>query len=547
MNLLLPNYLFLIVATTSNLKRKTTNLVNNGCENSHIDLHQILHQKRSRSVMDKKSNSIKNQENDEGIINKELAIEVADCIRIESSSFGNTNAQVAEKFGLDEKKNQEPNKALDNKEIRLPSQTISNKTEDNLHIGVKNVLFDENIPIENKKTQDNTKQDINDLFDEYQGECFLKYRISAKITTIKRNDIIVMFKNLKNYAIPSAIENYDFKPFFKKINGEYITSIKKLLILENPKNNKEMIRYFSKIFCNLVVLNNLNTFTIKKEFVLLQLYVPELLPLIKYLNMKLKNQKDYNEDNFVEIIELNKKLKVFFDKFCNVLSENIKQKSEDNEKNKKDEIIVEMVKKEEEPTQLKAIYFESMKHKSMIFEFREIIVDLLKILKAAPKLITNYEFLLHIGKGKKDPENNSQYAYTKEIMFFIYFIINSDINNVEFMNKISYYNDLINGTTILSEQNLKDIWSLECYIRNNSTTLVCIDAFEFFLSKTTKPRLSDHIEDFEIEKTIKLYRSNFYYNSKKENANTVVFNKLTSPILLRLFYFLHQQNMITEL
>lgn len=178
----------------------------------------------------------------------------------------------------------------------------------------------------------------------------------------------------------------------------------------------------------------------------------------------------------------------------------------------------------------------------MIIKFRKIIEDLLEILNVTPLLKAHYESIIEISKKKQKTEKN--YQNTEEIFFFKYFIINYEGLNEQYMRTISNYLGKIDNNGKVAENHLKEMWEIAHYFRSESTKRSLIDAFELYLSTTNKPKISNYITNFEIGKGIIINGNNFYFYLKQEGTEWVYSEQLTLSTLLRLFFYLHQINMV---
>lgn len=270
------------------------------------------------------------------------------------------------------------------------------------------------------------------------------------------------------------------------------------------------------------------------------------MPLIKYLNKKCKNQNKYNEESGIKINKLNDDLENFFKEYHVALKNNINKRSNEIIKDKNaDEVKkvggnkkVHTIKR----TYLKHIIGDSEQYDSMIDTFRKIIRDLLNILEVKSELVKNYNFLIKLSDNKKShPKTGVQ--HTIEILFFIYFIINSDVENKIYMNKMTEFNEMIKPDKEVFDNRLLHKFSrLDSYLSAFTTAKVFLKAFWVFLS-TKKLNIADYIPDFKMDTQIVFDHSCFLYCSTIENDFKIFFKKLSTPTLARLFYFVHQQNL----
>lgn len=149
------------------------------------------------------------------------------------------------------------------------------------------------------------------------------------------------------------------------------------------------------------------------------------------------NQNEYSEKTIVKINKLNQKLKIFFDHYCGVLSNNVNQRWTYSIKDKNADLVKKIIRNKKvnnnKNTRIRELISYTKQQKLMILKFRIIIVNLLLILKVKTKVIKNYIFLLELNKFKRNQLKTGK-KQTPELLFFSYFIINSDVENKNYMS-----------------------------------------------------------------------------------------------------------------
>lgn len=251
-------------------------------------------------------------------------------------------------------------------------------------------------------------------------------------TKIKKNSIKIRSKNLKRksfnavvikYKLPSKLINFNIQdlqnimlsPDYEKIKTEPFE------INENDKNIIKISNIMNDTFC----LTNKNAtsfqFILKKEFIMLQYIMPELIPFIYFINYcELNNNmlntklKTYNHSEIVQS----------FSDWSSILKD-ISYKNAFND--------IKMP-----VTTFKLIFeFVETRDKIIILNFRKFLSDFLELIIDDKELITNYKFIIKMYEIKITGKLHNM---SLECLIFYYFIINLKQKNKDFMSYFKSFN-----------------------------------------------------------------------------------------------------------
>lgn len=229
------------------------------------------------------------------------------------------------------------------------------------------------------------------------------------------------FKYACTFHIPNTYKNFTHSRFIELIN-HMTTFTFDNFILNNDLKSKKDLETFTNLITNIFCIKKENEvkYRLRKEFVIMQFFVPELLPFIYFIN----NSKIYEKN----IITQNDVFYLTFIKIYNDVIETYKN-------------ITKVLSDNKDKTTLfnNFTYNSKNKYKKYfavhLIRFRRIIADLIKLFYKDEDLFLTYDLLARTGEYKITKMH--LYGYALEEIFFIYFVVIFDTKNNKFFNNLT--------------------------------------------------------------------------------------------------------------
>lgn len=312
------------------------------------------------------------------------------------------------------------------------------------------------------------------------------------------------FETAKNIKVTDdlftyKINDYTFTISLTSLMKDKIITTNKTIDSLDELTIENFIDCFTSVFCEFVSNGSKGTFTVKAEFQFLELVSPEFLPFIHFIN-QCKNKFEmqvYKLDFMVKALIFNAVLSEWVYKYFKIfdsgfISENIGTKK------------LEFLLKNLDVNQ--KLHFSKLKH---------LLVDLLEVINADKNLIKNYKFLVMLYDYNIIHKN---YSFRLEIIFFIYFIVNSGTESEEFLKRFDKYNHILD-TTFLTPEDMRNAFEYHQELGVLNITKSLLYEYDEMLKIMNIPRLNiqDHLQGFLSFDNTRFTSKYIYYDLNKEN------------------------------